>query len=60
MKKIGRNLTRLHRTSYAPILTILSEAIRGVDTIRASHVEDNTKEKIFKRLDYHFGAHILY
>ena len=54
----GRNLTRLHRTSYAPILTILSETIRGVDTIRAGHVENNTKDKIFKRLDDHFGVHV--
>ena len=55
----GRNLTRLHRTSYAPILTILSETIRGVDTIRAGHVENNTKDKIFKKLDDHFGVHVF-
>ena len=54
----GRNLTRLHRTSNAPILTILSETIRGVDTIRAGHVEDNTKQKMYKKLDDHFGVHI--
>ena len=54
----GRNLTRLHRTSYAPILTILSETIRGVDTIRAGHVENNTKDKIFRKLDDHFGVHV--
>ena len=55
----GRNLTRLHRISYAPILTILSETIRGVDTIRAGHVENNMKEKIFKKLDDHFGVHVF-
>ena len=54
----GRNLTRLHRTSNAPILTILSETIRGVETIRAGHVENNTKQKIYKKLDDHFGVHI--
>ena len=54
----GRNLTRLHRVSYAPILTILSETIRGVDTIRAGHVEENTKDKIYKKLDDHFGVHV--
>ena len=55
----GRNLTRLHRISYAPILTIISETIRGVDTIRAGHVENNIKEKIFQKLDDHFGVHVF-
>ena len=55
----GRNLSRLHRISYAPILTILSETIRGVDTIRTGHVEKNIKEKIFQKLDDHFGVHIF-
>ena len=54
----GRNLTRLHRISYAPILTILSETIRGVDTIRAGHVEKNTQDKIYQKLDAHFGVHV--
>ena len=55
----GRNLTRLHRISYAPILTILSETIRGVDTIRTGHVEQNIKDKIFQKLDDHFGVHVF-
>ena len=55
----ARNLTRLHKVSYAPILTILSETIRGVDTIRVSHVENNTKDKIYNKLDDHFGVHVF-
>ena len=55
----GRNLIRLHKISYAPILTILSETIRGVDTIRTGHVENNIKDKIFGKLDDHFGVHVF-
>ena len=54
----GRNLTRLHKVSYAPILTILSETIRGVDTIRSGHVENKIKDKIYNKLDDHFGVHV--
>ena len=53
-----RNLVRLHRVSYSPILTIASETIRGVDTIRSAHAEEDCRSKIYKRLDDHFGVHI--
>ena len=53
-----RNLVRLHRISYSPILTISSETIRGVDIIRTAHVEEDCRNKIYKRLDDHFGVHI--
>ena len=53
-----RNLVRLHRVSYSPILTIASESIRGVDTIRAAHAEEDCRTKIYKRLDDHFGVHL--
>ena len=53
-----RNLVRLHRISYSPILTISSESIRGVDIIRTAHVEEDCRNKIYKRLDDHFGVHI--
>ena len=53
-----RNLTRLIKISFAPILTIFSETIRGVDIIRTGYAENNTKEKIFKKLDDHFGIRI--
>ena len=54
----GRNLTRLHKTSFAPIITILSETIRGIDTIRTGHVENFVKRKIYKKLDNHYGVHV--
>ena len=53
----GRNLTRLHRVSYSPIITILSESIKGVELIRSANVEENCKAKIYKRLDDHFAVH---
>ena len=53
-----RNLVRLHRVSYSPILTITSESIRGVDTIRTAHAEEDCRSKIYKRLDDHFGVHL--
>ena len=53
-----RNLVRLHRVSYSPILTIASETIRGVDTIRTAHAEEDCRSKIYKRLDDHFGVHL--
>ena len=53
-----RNLVRLHRVSYSPILTIASETIRGVDTIRTAHAEEDCRTKIYKRLDDHFGVHL--
>ena len=53
-----RNLVRLHRVSYSPILTISSETIRGVDTIRTAHAEEDCRTKIYKRLDDHFGVHL--
>ena len=53
-----RNLVRLHRVSYSPILTIASESIRGVDTIRVAHAEEDFRTKIYKRLDDHFGVHL--
>ena len=54
----GRNLTRLHKTSYAPIITIFSETIRGVDTIRVGGVPPNIKKKLFEKLDNHYGVHV--
>ena len=54
----GRNLTRLHKISFAPIITILSETIRGIDTIRTAHVENFVRKKIYKKLDNHYGVHV--
>ena len=55
----GRNLTRLQRISYSPIMTIFSETIRGLDIIRTSHVEKNTKKKFFEKIDERYGIYLF-
>ncbi|MCQ2816425.1 MAG: ATP-binding cassette domain-containing protein [archaeon] len=55
----SRNLERLHRTTFAPIITKFTEAIKGVETIRVLRAEDSVTKKIFKRLDTHFGVHLF-
>ena len=55
----GRNLTRLQRISYSPIMTIFSETIRGLDIIRTSHVEENTKKKFFTKIDERYGIYLF-
>ena len=54
----GRNLTRLHKISFAPIITILSETIRGVDIIRVAKVQNFVKKKLYEKLDNHYGVHV--
>ena len=56
----ARNLTRLRKISFAPILTIFTETIKGVDTIRTDHAESNIKEKINTKLDDHFGIRVYH
>ena len=53
--KTGRALTRLFRMSFAPIMTILNESIKGVDIIRTSHAERHTLEKMYQKLDERYG-----
>ena len=53
--KTGRTLTRLLRISFSPIMTILNESIKGVDIIRSSHMEANTMEKMYQKLDERYG-----
>ena len=55
----GRNLTRLQRISYSPIMTIFSETIRGLDIIRTSHVEEDTKKKFFEKIDERYGIYLF-
>ena len=57
--KAGRNLTRLQRISYSPIMTIFSETIRGLDIIRTCHVEENTKNKFLEKIDERYGIHLF-
>lgn len=54
----GRNLTRLQRISFSPIMTIFSETIRGLDIIRTSHVEEETKNKFLEKIDERYGIHL--
>ena len=54
----ARNLQRFHRITYSPILTILSESIKGVETIRTAKAENHLTSKLYKRLDDHFGVHL--
>ena len=55
----GRNLTRLQRISYSPIMTIFSETIRGMDIIRTSHVEEKMKNKFFEKIDERYGIYLF-
>ena len=54
----ARHLTRLRKISFAPILTIFTETIKGVDTIRTDHAESNIKDKINIKLDDYFGIRV--
>ena len=57
--KTTRNLTRIQRISYAPIMTVFSETIRGLDIIRTCHVEKNTKEKFLEKIDERYGIYLF-
>ena len=57
--KAGRNLTRLQRISYSPIMTIFSETIRGLDIIRTCHAEDNTINRFLDKIDERYGIHLF-
>ena len=57
--KAGRNLTRLQRISYSPIMTIFSETIRGLDIIRTCHAEEITKNRFLDKIDERYGIHLF-
>ena len=57
--KTTRNFTRIQRISYAPIMTVFSETIRGLDIIRTCHVEKNTEEKFLEKIDQRYGIHLF-
>jgi ABC-type multidrug transport system fused ATPase/permease subunit len=52
----GRDLNRLDGTSRSPIVSLFSETILGITTIRTFKQEFPSKEKFYKRLDDHFGV----
>ena len=52
----GRDLDRLNGTSRSPIISLFSETILGITTIRTFKQEVPSKNKFYKRLDDHFGV----
>jgi ABC-type multidrug transport system fused ATPase/permease subunit len=54
----ARNLERLHRVTFSPIINTLSESIIGVEVIRNCNNENNLKKKLYNSLDDHYGVHI--
>ena len=52
----GRDLNRLNGTSRSPVISLFSETILGITTIRTFKQELPSKKKFHKRLDDHFGV----
>ena len=52
----GRDLDRLNGTSRSPIVSLFSETILGITTIRTFKQELPSKDKFYKRLDDHYGV----
>ena len=52
----GRDLDRLDGTSRSPIVSLFSETILGITTIRTFKQETPSKNKFYKKLDDHFGV----
>ena len=52
----GRDLDRLDGTSRSPIISLFSETILGITTIRTFKQEIPSKNKFYKKLDDHFGV----
>ncbi len=54
----SRTLQRLERNSYSPIMTILSESIKGVEIIRTANIEENIKDKMYRRINDNYGVNL--
>ena len=52
----GRDVNRLNGTSRSPIVSLYSETILGITTIRTFNKEIPSKQKFYKRLDDYFGV----
>ena len=52
----GRDINRLNGTSRSPIVSLFSETILGITTIRTFNKEIPSKKKFYKRLDDYFGV----
>ena len=55
----GRDLNRLEGTSRSPIISVFSETMNGIQTIRAYNYEDKFKEKYYSKLN-NFYKILLY
>ena len=54
----SRTLQRLERSSYSPIMTILSESIKGVEIIRTANIEENFKDKMYRKINENYGVNL--
>ena len=52
----GRDLNRLDGTSRSPIISLFSETILGITTIRTFKKEYPSKQKFYKKLNDHYGV----
>ena len=52
----GRDLNRLNGISRSPAISLFSETILGITTIRTFKQEQPSKMKFYERLDEHFGV----
>ena len=52
----GRDLNRLNGISRSPAISLFSETILGITTIRTFKQENPSKKKFHERLDEHFGV----
>ena len=52
----GRDLNRLDGISRSPILSLYSESLIGLNTIKAFNKENNLKEIFFNKLDDYFSV----
>ena len=52
----GRDLNRLNGISRSPIISLFSETILGITTIRTFKQEKPSKKKFYKKLDDHYGV----
>ena len=52
----GRDINRLNGTSRSPIVSLFSETILGITTIRTFNQEIPSKNKFYKKLDDYFGV----
>ena len=55
----GRDLNRLEGATRSPVISVFSETIPGVPTIRAYDFEDNFRNKFYKRINTFFKVRLF-